>query len=82
MFYNRGLFYHTGFNAAMKKRVPFLLRTENFQLDNLGLNRADYTGGNDSDAIMDQLDNGETPAGIRIVDYQLAGMDPYEFLSR
>ena len=39
-------------------------------------------GGNDSDAIMDQLDNGETPVGIRIVDYQSAGIDPYEFLSK
>ena len=37
---------------------------------------------NDSDAIMDQLNKGETPAGIRIVDYQSVGMDPYEFLSR
>ena len=39
-------------------------------------------GGNDSDSIMDQLNNGETPAGIRIVDYQSAGIDPYEFLSK
>ena len=37
---------------------------------------------NDSDEIMDQLNNGETPAGVRIVDYQLAGIDPYEFLSK
>ncbi len=38
-------------------------------------------GGSDSSAIMDQLNNGETPAGIRIVDYQSAGMDPYQLLS-
>ena len=56
----------------MKKRVLFLLRTESFQLDNSGLNRTNYTGGNDSDAIMNQLDNGETPAEIRIVDHQSA----------
>ena len=37
---------------------------------------------NDSDAIMEQLNKGETPAGVRIVDYQSAGIDPYEFLSR
>ena len=37
---------------------------------------------NDSDAIMEQLNKGETPAGIRIVDYQSAGIDPYEFLSK
>ena len=40
------------------------------------------TGGNDIDAIMDQLNNGKTPAGIRIVDYKSAGIDPYEFLSK
>ena len=46
-----------------------------------------YVGGvlttspNDSDKIMDQLSNGKTPEGIRIVDYQSAGIDPYEFLS-
>ena len=40
------------------------------------------SGENDSDAIMDQLNKGETPAGIRIVNYQSAGIDPYEFLSR
>ena len=39
------------------------------------------TSPNDSDKIMDQLNNGETPEGIRIVDYQSAGIDPYEFLS-
>ena len=39
-------------------------------------------GGNDSDAIMDQLNNGGTPAGIRIVDYKSAGIDPYQLLSR
>ena len=39
-------------------------------------------GGNDSDSIMDQLNNGETPAGIRIVDYQSAGIDPYQLLSK
>ncbi len=39
------------------------------------------TGDNDSDAIIDQLENGETPAGIRIVDYKSAGIDPYQFLS-
>lgn len=39
-------------------------------------------GGNDSSAIMDQLNNGETPIGIRIVDYKAAGIDPYEFLSK
>ena len=47
-----------------------------------------YVGGvlttspNDSDKIMDQLNNGETPGGIRIVDYKPAGIDPYEFLSK
>ncbi len=40
------------------------------------------TGGNDSSAIMDQLNNGEIPEGIRIVDYKSAGIDPYEFLSK
>ena len=40
------------------------------------------TSDNDSDAIMEQLNKGETPAGVRIVDYQSAGIDPYEFLSR
>ena len=40
------------------------------------------TSDNDSDKIMDQLNNGETPARIKIVDYQSAGIDPYEFLSR
>ena len=40
------------------------------------------SGENDSDAIMEQLNKGETPAGVRIVDYQSAGIDPYEFLSR
>lgn len=35
----------------------------------------------DSDKIMDQLNNGETPERIRIVDYQSAGIDPYKFLS-
>ena len=39
-------------------------------------------GPNDSSAIMDQLNNGETPEGIRIVDYKAAGIDPYEFLSK
>ena len=39
------------------------------------------TAGNDSSAIMDQLNNGQTPPRIRIVDYQSAGIDPYEFLS-
>ncbi len=39
-------------------------------------------GGNDSSKIMDQLNNGETPSGIRIVDYQSAGIDPYQLLSR
>ena len=39
------------------------------------------TGRNDSSKIMDQLNNGETPAGIRIVDYQSAGIDPYQLLS-
>ena len=39
-------------------------------------------GGNDSEVIMEQLNKGETPAGVRIVDYQSAGIDPYEFLSR
>ena len=39
------------------------------------------TSDNDSDKIMDQLNNGETPEGIRIVDYKSAGIDPYEFLS-
>ena len=39
-------------------------------------------GGNDSDAIMDQLNNGEIPAGIKIVDYQSAGIDPYQLLSK
>ena len=37
-------------------------------------------GGNDSSVIMDQLNNGKTPPGIRIVDYQSAGIDPYQFL--
>jgi hypothetical protein len=40
------------------------------------------TAGNDSSAIMDQLNNGETPPGIGIVDYQSAGIDPYQFLSK
>ena len=40
------------------------------------------TSGNDIDAIMDQLNNGEAPEGIRIVDYKSAGIDPYEFLSK
>lgn len=40
------------------------------------------TGGNDSSAIMDQLNNGDIPEGIRIVDYKSAGIDPYEFLSK
>ena len=40
------------------------------------------SGENDSDAIMEQLNKGETPAGIRIVDYQSAGIDPYELLSK
>ena len=40
------------------------------------------TGSNDSSAIMDQLNNGETPEGIRIVDYKAVGIDPYEFLSK
>ncbi len=40
------------------------------------------TSNNDSDAIIDQLENGETPEGIRIVDYKSAGIDPYEFLSK
>ena len=39
-------------------------------------------GGNDSSTIMDQLNNGKTPPGIRIVDYKSAGVDPYEFLSQ
>ena len=38
------------------------------------------TSDNDSDVIMDQLNNGVTPIGIRIVDYQSAGIDPYTFL--
>ena len=37
-------------------------------------------GGNDSSVIMEQLNNGKTPLGIRIVDYQSAGIDPYQFL--
>ncbi len=40
------------------------------------------TSRNDSSAIMDQLNNGETPEGIKIVDYKSAGIDPYEFLSK
>ncbi len=40
------------------------------------------TSDNDSDVIMEQLNNGETPIGIRIVDYKSAGIDPYEFLSK
>ncbi len=40
------------------------------------------TSDNDSDKIMDQLNNGEIPEGIRIVDYKSAGIDPYEFLSK
>lgn len=40
------------------------------------------TSPNDSDVIMDQLNNGETPEGIRIVDYKSAGIDSYEFLSK
>ena len=40
------------------------------------------SGPNDSRKIMDQLNNGETPEGIRIVDYKSAGIDPYDFLSR
>lgn len=40
------------------------------------------TSDNDSDKIMDQLNNGETPAGIKIVDYQSAGIDPHELLSK
>lgn len=40
------------------------------------------TSPNDSDKIMDQLNNGETPEGIRIVDYKSAGIDPHEFLSK
>ena len=39
-------------------------------------------GGNDSEVIMEQLNNGETPTGVRIVDYQSAGIDPYELLSK
>ncbi len=39
-------------------------------------------GPNDSDKIMEQLNNGKTPEGIRIVDYKSAGIDPHEFLSK
>ena len=40
------------------------------------------TSENDSSMIMDQLNNGETPEGIRIVDYKSAGINSYEFLSK
>ena len=40
------------------------------------------TSGNDIDAIMEQLNNGEIPEGIRIVDYKSGGIDPYELLSK
>ena len=66
----------------MKKRRPFFLGTLSFQLDNSGVNRANYIGGNDSEVTMEQLNKGETPAGVRIVDYQSVGIDAYDFLSK
>ena len=40
------------------------------------------SGENDNDMIMDQLNNGETPPGIKIVDIAEAGIDINEFLSK
>ena len=40
------------------------------------------TSRNDSSKIMDQLNNGKIPEGIRIVDYKSAGIDPYQLLSK
>lgn len=34
----------------------------------------------DSDKITEQLESGETPEGIKIVDYASAGIDPFEYL--
>ncbi len=39
------------------------------------------SGENDGDTIMDQLNNGEIPEGIKIVDVKEVGIDIHEFLS-
>lgn len=40
------------------------------------------TSDNDSDAIMEQLNNGKIPIEIRIIDYNSGGIDINEFLSK